>query len=83
MKELKSIESSTAVIGNVNLVYIKSEADRCFAWHKYKRCEAMAKWCFATKACYYGEEKYSKAIWYNKWYCRYAQLAEHYKEMAK
>ena len=31
MSELKAIESSTAVIGNVNLVYIKSEADKVIA----------------------------------------------------
>ena len=31
MSELKAIESSTAVIGNVNLVYIKSEVDKVIA----------------------------------------------------
>ena len=31
MMELKAIESSTAVIGNVQLVYIKEDADKVFA----------------------------------------------------
>lgn len=45
MSELKAIESATAVIGNVHLVYRKVEADKVIAHHKYKRCLANAEAC--------------------------------------
>lgn len=42
---LKAMESSTAVIGNVHLVYDKYEADREILKQKRKRCLAIAKAC--------------------------------------
>ena len=64
-------------------VYLKSEADRCFAWHKYKRCEKILE----NLSLAYNIEcmkKYpTRGFFFEKWSRVFMRLAEHYKEMAK
>ena len=64
------------------LVYLKSEADKVIAHHKYKRCLAMAKWCHNESLWWYskgyGFEKYDK--FWEKWEKRWLELAEKFKE---
>lgn len=54
---------------------------------KYKRCLAMAKWCF-TKSNYHfvlarhgedGKENNRRSILYSKWYKRWLKIAEKFK----
>lgn len=63
-------------------VYRKSEADRYIAWLKYKRCEAMSKWCDCAVR-YTGKLGYQKYWIYSKWLKIWLKLAEHYREMAE
>jgi len=62
----------------------KKEIDR----HKYKRCMAMAKWCF-TKSNYHfvlarhgenGKENNRRSILYAKWHKRWLKIAAKIKE---
>ncbi len=64
-------------------VYLKSEADKVIARHKYKRCLAMALWCDSEANYWYDSSKvlqcwrYGHYIsWFNKW----SKLAEKFKE---
>lgn len=79
--------------GESSLVYLKSEADKVIANHKYKRCLAMTMWCkskseiyneFAADASEYMpsyEARFrSKAVLYQKWAMRWLELAEKFKE---
>ena len=76
-------------------VYIKSEADKVIAHHKYKRCLAMAKWCamavsrYLSEGCQY--ERIEKnpeqvkdcdryTIYYDRWFNRWLKIAERFKE---
>lgn len=79
MKEPKAIESSTAVIGNVHLVYSKSEADRYIAYLKYKRCLAMVQWCDCAVR-YTGRLGYKKFGHYFRWHKIWLSLADKFKE---
>lgn len=71
-------------------VYLKSEADEVIRHQKYKRCFAMAKWCF-TKSNYhyivgrneggkFAKENFLKSRLYSKWCERWKKLAEQFKE---
>ena len=63
-------------------VYLKSEADKVIAHHKYKRCLDNAKWC----KLWYEEEKnewqlkdvhhWFRMSLFDKWYKRWLELAE-------
>ena len=48
MSELKEIGIRWEENGELHFshVYLKSEADKVIAHNKYKRCLAMANWCF-------------------------------------
>ena len=70
-----------------HLYYLKSEADKVIARHKYKRCLAMARWC---KAMYDKEEASVNdgLSWYfispemkywERWRNRWQKLAEKFK----
>ena len=69
-------------------VYLKSEADKVIARHKYKRCLAMARWCDAevyhirrTPLCDMSEHeywKYENDFW-QRWQKRWLELAEKFK----
>ena len=60
-------------------VYLKYEADKVIAHHKYKRCLAMAKWCYAKWDD--TATKYYKSVWYRKWEVKWLELAEKFKEV--
>lgn len=57
--------------------YLKYEADKVIAHHKFKRCLAMAKMCGIMSAFEDGEW-YAK--WINKWYKIWIKIAEQLKE---
>lgn len=81
MSELKAIESATAVIGNVHLVYDKYEADREIRKQKRKRCLAMARICYMKSwnclQYFSPREKYGH---WKKWETRWTELANKFKE---
>ena len=61
--------------------YLKSEADKEIAHHKYKRCLAMAKWC-ERKRIDAADYRIPREKWefYEKWRKRWLELAEKFKE---
>lgn len=71
-------------------VYLKDEADKVIRHHKYKRCLAMADYCQGQKK--YWHMRYTTAAGYDrsyekwkhklliKWYKRWLELAEKFKE---
>lgn len=77
---LKAIESATAVIGNVHLVYDKDEADRYINWLKYKRCFAMAKLCQEKRERRLGLLT-KRGAFYHRWFRKWLSLAGKYKEV--
>ena len=46
--------------------------------NKYKRCLAMANWCYAKWDD--TATKYYKSVWYRKWEVKWLELAEKFKE---
>ena len=60
-------------------VCLKSEADKVIARHKYKRCLAMAWWCSAELGMLVSTWEF-KIKHYKKWYKRWLELAEKFKE---
>ena len=59
--------------------YLKSEADKVIAHHKYKRCLAMARWCMARYnewAAYYPTTTTRKMKFLDKWEKRWRELAK-------
>lgn len=48
------------------------------AKQKYKRCLAMAKWCYAKWDD--TATKYYKSVWYRKWEVKWLALADKFKE---
>lgn len=65
------------------LVYLKDEADKVIAHHKYKRCLAMAKWCDSEMNYWYDRiemEQCQRFKFYDKWYQRWLELAKKFKE---
>ena len=73
--------------------YLKSEADKVIAHHKYKRCLAMARWCEAEVHRALTEQsalidfpeidRFQYLQWnfmhFKKWYKRWLELAEKFK----
>ena len=60
-------------------VYLKSEADKVIARHKYKRCMAMARWCDDRWIHAYHLNKIEKTRFYVRWRKRWLELAEKFK----
>ena len=60
--------------------YLKSEADKVIAHNKYKRCLAMAQWCFeksySTTLVKYDKESGLLRNFYDWWGKRWLALAE-------
>lgn len=84
---LKAIESATAVIGNVHLVYPKDEADRYIAHLKRERCLAMAMRCGIgaqfehDKVIRFDHPFFIKrAEWLEKWRNRWLETCRQVKE---
>ena len=61
-------------------MYPKSETDKVIAHQKYKRCLAMAKWCRTSARCDEGLGAFKYRDWYWKWFERWLELAELFKE---
>ena len=85
MSELKTFDITlaeegycTGVVKYRKACYDKSEADKVIAHNKYKRCVAMAKWCYAKWDD--TATKYYKSVWYRKWEVKWLELAEKFKE---
>ena len=83
MSELKvasCFEFEKVLSGKSNkLFYLKSEADKVIAHHKYKRCLTMAMWCWCVKELNrYGDQDYMDFA--EKWRKRWLELAEKFKE---
>lgn len=76
---LKAIESSTAVIGNVHLVYDKDEADRYIRRQKRKRCLAMAELCQEKRERRLGLLT-KRGAFYHRWFRKWLSLADKFKE---
>ena len=60
--------------------YLKSEADKVIARHKYKRCLAMARGCRLRGRLFGACGLYEKELWALKWHKRWLELAEKFKE---
>lgn len=58
-------------------VYLKSEADKVIARHKYKRCLAMAMWCSAELGMLVSTWSF-KIKHYKKWQKRWLKIAEQF-----
>lgn len=72
--------------------YMISEVDRYIAHQKYKRCLAMAKWCYSMdcrmlneasdNGTYFKESWcWKRALWYGKWKRKWLELADKFKEV--
>ena len=72
-------QKESALKAGYTKVVRKSEADKVIARHKYKRCLAMAKWCYAKWDD--TATKYYKSVWYRKWEVKWLELAEKFKEV--
>lgn len=61
--------------------YLKSEADKVIAHHKYKRCLMMYRYC-SIRALYELDFKGNdvKWKWYSKWMHKWFKFAEKFKE---
>ena len=64
--------------------YLKSEADKVIAHHKYKRCLGIAAVCFeksySTTLVKYDKESGYRLNFYDWWGKRWLELAEKFKE---
>ena len=90
MSELKAITAyeanwkATSNGDNSVLVYLKSEADKVIARHKYKRCLGIAAVCFeksySTTLVKYDKESGYRLNFYDWWGKRWLELAEKFKE---
>ena len=78
-------EESALKAGYIKVV-IKDEADKVIARHKYKRCLAMARFCEERCARYDALQERTGFSWrreidfYFRWYQRWLELAEKFKE---
>lgn len=61
-------------------LYLKSEANKVIAHQKYKRCLAMAEWCYGRWIRAYNSSRLQKARFYARWQKRWQELAEKFKE---
>lgn len=62
----------------VSEAFDKLEAEVCH--HKFKRCLAMARWCRTSARCDESLGAFKYRDWYWKWFNRWLELAEKFKE---
>lgn len=62
----------------LGLYMMEASAEKETRHQKYKRCLAMAKWCYAKWDD--TATKYYKSVWYRKWEVKWLALAEKFKE---
>ena len=77
----EQIENLINSASNIMLFQDKVNNDKCaeLRHHKYKRCLAMAMWCWAVKELNrYGDQDYMDFA--EKWRKRWLELAEKFKE---
>ena len=74
--ELQEGDELTDAITIAKSYYLKSEADKVIARHKYKRCLAMANYWGLVSACTHGEIQLKCMRRELKWH----KLAEKFKE---
>ena len=73
----------------LGLFVIQATAEKEARHHKYKRCEAMARWCRYWAGYWETCEPSDcsmfiiKARYYRKWLKRWLKLAKNYRRMAK
>ena len=84
MSELKCVKQSDVMWGHwFTEYYIRSEADKVIAHNKYKRCLAMADYCYTNLHCIMGHRLCSFADWnkewFERWHKRWLELAEKFK----
>jgi len=60
--------------------YLKSEADKVIARHKYKRCLAMVKYCHESAMWLEEYGVIKSAVFMLRWEKRWLELAEKFKE---
>ena len=80
MSELKAYIAPTPDGTSLADYYLKSEADKVIAYHKYKRCVAMAEWCATERDIYHLIHQFGKMKFYTKWRKRWLELAKKFKE---
>ena len=65
-------------------VYLKSEADKVIAHNKYKRCLAMADFCYTNVHCIMGHRLCAfndrTKEWFERWHKRWLEIAKKFKE---
>lgn len=64
-------------------VYLKREADKVIAHHKYKRCLWLARWCASRSFCWLldpANDELHRSDFYDKWKLRWLELADKFKE---
>ena len=71
MSELKAYIGPTPDEKGLSDYYLKSEADKVIAHHKYKRCLAMARWCMDAEC-----KTEKDADFLVRWEYRWLALAE-------
>ena len=88
LKPIKIMMSQPDAVGTIHKtpcdVYLKSEADKVIAHHKYKRCLGIAAVCFeksySTTLVKYDKESGYRLNFYDWWGKRWLELAEKFKE---
>ena len=84
MSELKAYIAPTPDGTGLADYYLKSEADKVIAHHKYKRCLGIAAVCFeksySTTLVKYDEESGYQRNFYDWWGKRWLELADKFKE---
>ena len=84
MSELKAYIAPTPDGTGLADYYLKSEADKVIAHHKYKRCLGIAAVCFeksySTTLVKYDKESGYRLNFYDWWGKRWLELAEKFKE---
>ena len=77
LKAFNCVDSDLQEFCEPRLVYLKSEADKVIARHKYKRCLAMAKLCHWKMGVFIYKEE--KSNFYHRWFKRWLKIADQLK----
>lgn len=80
MSELKAYGMDDPEVGDEYEMYKVSDVDKVLARHKYKRCMAMAMYCYESAMWLeeYGVTK--SATFMLRWQKRWLEIAEQFKE---
>lgn len=64
----------------VNANRLRDSMEQAIRHQKYKRCLAMAEWCDTEIGSRFRDGDYEDIQWYQKWYKRWIELANQFKE---